>query len=465
MEQVMGSKKVLRVVLALIPLLSVVLAGCSSQQYAQDGISRARQQEPLSLYHRRVEYSIRDSVDATESKYIRYSSWLPSVLTFVNGDGSVTVCTSDENAKITYIYEYSADLEELKTLSFQNELGSLGAFAKDNDGNYYFFYGARAANQNAENMALVKYSPEGEKTNAYKLKAKPPNSFDGIRIPFDAGTCRLELAGSMLAVYFAREMFSGHQASYGFILNKDTFERVDRGAATHPDMGGNTQMPYVSHSFNQFILPVDGGFVFADHGDAYPRSFTFAKFQNGSNTKRLHAFRFPGGVGANATYAEMGGMAKTSTGYIFAGAYGTAQNNSRNLFALTFDENMTKCSAPVYLTKYTREDGHAGHPKIVSLNDGRYLLLWEAFGFSTQAANLLAGGTTGYRSTYMLIIDEKGGVISDVQELAGIRLNINDTLRYNPLNGKVYWAINDSAASITVYALDVDGRATALSQM
>jgi hypothetical protein len=35
-----------------------------------------------------------------------------------------------------------------------------------------------------------------------------------------------------------------------------------------------------------------------------------------------------------------------------------------------------------------------------------------------------------------------------------VRLNMNDVLRYNKQNGKVYWAINDSG-SITVYALDV----------
>jgi hypothetical protein len=55
----------------------------------------------------------------------------------------------------------------------------------------------------------------------------------------------------------------------------------------------------------------------------------------------------------------------------------------------------------------------------------------------------------------MLIIDEKGKALSEPQELKGIRLNMNDTLRYNPHNGKVYWAINDSSNSITVYELEV----------
>jgi hypothetical protein len=306
-------------------------------------------------------------------------------------------------------------------------------------------------------MAMVKYGREGEKINTYKLKAQSPNSFGGIRYPFNAGTCRLELSGSMLAVYFARERFDGHQASYGFVLDKDTFERLDKGHAYYYTNGtypkGNNLLPFTGHSFNQFILPIDNGFIFADHGDAYPRAFTFGKYYNGSDTKRVIAFKFPGGTGQNATYAEMGGLAKTSSGYIFLGAYGKEQNNPRNLFVLTFDEDMKSCSAPIYLTKYTRKDGHAGHPKIAKVDTDRYLILWEVFRFSTQSSNVLASGPTGYLSTYMMLIDEKSAVVSEPQELKGIRLNMNDTLRNNPRNGKVYWAINDSSNSITIYAL------------
>jgi len=421
----------------------LVLSGFASLYAAEN---------PASV-RRTVDYAIRDSVDRSGTKYISYWSQLPSVLTFVNSDDSVTVCTSDERAKITHIYEYSADLVEQKTLSFPNELDQLGAFTRDDEGNYYFFYAVKTANQNAENMAVVKYNRNGEKIKTFRLRAKPPNSFDGIQTPFDAGACRLELAGSMLAVYFARGMFNGHQASYGFVLNKDTFERIDRGAATHPDMGGNTIMPYVSHSFNQFILPIDGGFIFADHGDAYPRSFTFAKFQNGRDTKRLHAFKFPGSTGTNATYAEMGGLGKTATGYIFAFAYAKDKNTPRNIYTLTFDENLSKANTPASLTSYKKEDGHAGHPKMVSLGNGRYLFMWELFGFSSQSANTVGGGATAYLSTYMLMV-ESGKAVPKPRELKGIRLNMNDVLRYNGRNGKVYWAVNDSSTSITLYALD-----------
>jgi hypothetical protein len=400
------------------------------------------------------DYFIRDSVDVTGNRYISYQSWLPSVLTFVNGDGSITVCASDESAKTTWVYEYSIDLKGQKTMRFENEPGRLGAFTKDGEGNYYFFYGENVAEKafTQNNMALAKYGPEGTKINCLYLAAQTNDEiwakgYSGVKKPFDAGTCRLEISGDFIAVYFAREMFvardgKNHQASYGFVLNKDTLERQS-----------GFKMPSAGHSFNQFILPVDGGFIFADHGDAEPRSFTFSKVQNGA-AKRLNAFTFAGTRGRNATYAEMGGLAKTSTGYMFAGTYGRTANASRNVFVLFFDENLNSCTAPVYLTAYSREDGHAGHPKIAALDSGRYLLLWERFTFSTQPANRVGTGPTGYVSTHTLVVNEKGEPLSVIGELEGVRLNINDTLRYNRQNGKVYWAVTGNNSSITLYALD-----------
>jgi len=414
-------------------------------------------QPDIVSVNRTLNFYIRSSVDRVGNLYIKAWDELPYVFTFVNNDGSVTICTSSANT--TYIYEYNEDLDEKREFSFQNELSSLGAFTKDNDGNYYFFYSKSTSNRNEQNMALVKYDAQGDKLNTYMLIANAPNSFGGVQVPFDAGTCRIEISGTMISVYFARKMFNGHQASYGFVLNRETFEKIDRGIVDNRGytQTGNNVMPYVSHSFNQFIIPVDNGFVYADHGDAHPRAFAFSKFQDGSVTKKLNAFRFPGNTGANPTYAQFGGLAKTTTGFIFAGTYGRIRENPRNLFVLTFDDNLTACSNPIYLTTYTRNDGHAGHPKIVAINDGRYLLLWELFSYSTQSANSIVYTPSGYTSTFMLIINEKGEAVSETIELKNIRLNMSDTLRYNPRTGKVYWTIDNSNSgnSITIYALSV----------
>jgi len=434
-------------------IFAVVLFICAGSVFAQA-------QNP-ALAVQELDFSVRESIDVSGNKYIGYAGQLPSLLTFVNPDGSVSVCVSNQRARETFVYEYSKDLKLAKTIKLKNELSILGAFTKDSDGNYYCFF-AESAGKSAENMAMVKYDKDGTGVNAYRLAAHAPNSMDGVKGPFDAGTCRLELSGSMLAVYFARLMFNGHQASYGFVLDKDSFERIDNGATTNDKEAPRKVMPYVSHSFNQFIVPVENGFVFADHGDAYPRGFTFAKFQTNDRTKRVKAFTFPGSAGQNATYAEMGGLAKTEAGYIFAGTFGKGSSNPRNVFVLSVDENMESCGEPVYLTSYTKADGHAGHPKLAALEGNRYLILWELFEFSTQSANAIVGDATGYKAAYMLIVDDTGGKLSEITQLpSGIRLNMNDTLRYNKSSNSVCWAVNAGGKGFALWSLNPDKPANA----
>jgi hypothetical protein len=270
----------------------------------------------------------------------------------------------------------------------------------------------------------------------------------------------MEISGNMLAVYFARQMFQSlndglnHQASYGFVVNKDTLERVDSGAATNSHLGSNNHVPYVSHSFNQFILPVENGFLFADHGDAYPRSFVFSKFQAGGATKRLEAFRFKEGQQHyNYTFAQLGGLAQTSDGYIFAGTYEKNSiadgnhNDSRNLFVLTFDNELNSISNPLWITNYTNKETHnAINPKIAALDTGRCLLMWELI------------GSGGYETTYMAIIDKTGRLLAAAREMPGIRLNMNDALRYNRTNRNVYWAVDNHDKNIDIFSFNPDNQ-------
>ena len=404
-----------------------------------------------------TEYNVPYSIDYGY-KYLKgWDDLTPIIMTYVNNDGSVSVCSVDNETKQTYIYEYSKDLKLTKTMIFKNELDKLGAFTKDDEGNFYIFYAKKANNYNEKNMAIIKYNNESEKIKEYKLEAYAANSRDGVRNPFYAGACRLELSGSMLAVYFAREMFSGHQASYGFVLDKDTFERIDRGQLIEMRINGilvmeDKVMPYASHSFNQFILPVDGGFLYANQGDMYPRGFVFELFKAGRKSNKLMSFTFKKGGKYQYTFAQLGGMAKTASGYIFLGAYEknsivshVSHNDSRNLFILTFDENLTSCGMPIWITNYANKlTENAANPKIALIGSERYLIMWECM---TQ---------NEYKTTYMRIINEKGEPLSGEVELPNIRLNLNDVLRYSQTTGNVHWAVNNGNKEIIVYALNPD---------
>jgi len=386
----------------------------------------------------KVGYNIKNSWDLSGKQYLVKWFNLKSVSTFVNEDGTVTVCVQDDDAKIAHIYEFSTTLELQREFSFPYEFDMFGEFTKDSDGNYYFFYGKIGADvpmekapNEPENMAMVKYDRNGSKIKTYKRKplVLGANDWRGVHIPFRVG-CRLEISGSMLAVYFARGTYTGHQATYGFILNKDTFEEV------------TDKMPFVSHSFEQFILPIDNGFMIVDKGDAgIKRAFNFGRVYGDNNNKEWSSFTFAGS--GNATNAQTCGVAKTAGGYISCGTYGEIWDK-RNLLILTFDDAMTAISEPRYLTNYTDEHS-IGNPKIVGIGSGQYLLLWELFELPSK-----------YISTQMQIIDGAGNPLSPVKDVPGLRLNIDDVLRYNKQNGRVYWAIDDRDmfTSLTVYALN-----------
>ena len=395
-------------------------------------------------------YNVPFSIDYGYGYLSGWDDLTPIITTYIDHTGTISVCSVDTNARETYIYEYTQDLRPIKTIKVSNEFEKLGAFVKDEDGNYYILSAedVQEGAFNQKNIVITKYDSEGEKINAFYLIAQTSDEiwargFSGIKRPFYAGSCRMEISGDWIAVYFARQMFrardgKNHQASYGFILDKNTLEKIR-----------NISMPSAGHSFNQYILPIENGFIFADQGDYDPRGFNFTKVQNGKSNKILKAFTFKKSRTYQYTFAQLGGLAKTSGGYIFAGTYEKntvvsheSHNDSRNLFVLTIDEDFTSCSKPIWITAYADTNNkNAASPKIVSLEDGRYLLMWEYM--------------VGYIPTIMQVIDESGNPLGDAVELPGIRLNRNDVLRYNRHNGKVYWAVNDGNKSIIVYALEV----------
>lgn len=315
-------------------------------------------------------------------------------MTYVGNNGLVTICSAELNSRNLYIYEYTKDLVYIKTMQFQNTFDKFGAFTKDNEGNYYIF----SANDVPEgefyknNMVLVKYDSNGNRTAIFNLPAQITNEFSGVKIPFSTGSCKMEISGDLIAVYFARQMFiatdgKNHQASYGFILNKNNLARIP-----------NTTIPYASHSFNQHIMPIRNGFIFIDQGDSYPRGFYFSRVLNGRNNKSITSFAFKKGSTYQNTFSQLGGLAKTNSGYIFAGTYeinnivSSEHNDSRNVFVLTLDKELNFISQPVWITNYDNKDkDNAASPKIVELYSGRYLIMWELM------------TNNSYKSTYMTV--------------------------------------------------------------
>jgi hypothetical protein len=190
-----------------------------------------------------------------------------------------------------------------------------------------------------------------------------------------------------------------------------------------------------------------------DQGDMYPRAFTFSKFLNGNQTtiEGKTAFAFKQGTTYQQTFAQLGGLVKTSDGYLFAGTYerntnvSNDHNDSRNVFVLTLDNELNNISEPIWITNYRdKNNENTASPKAAELDTGRYLLMWELF------------GNNGYKSTYMTIIDKTGRLLTAVKEIPDARLNSNDVLRYNRTNGNVFWAVDNHDKNIEFFSFNPD---------
>ena len=428
-------------------------AGSYAEQYAREnsipcmtGVSALGADNPRTVMIPVIEKPGYTIVD----RYIKQAH-LPLLQTVISPDGGISVMDTLH----AIIYEFSASMEPIKTQTFKKELDSIGGFTKDSDGNYYIFC-AKEVEEGAKtekNMVLVKYSESGQKLNEAWFEAYLNDSRNGVKIPFDAGTCRIEISGDMIAVYFAREMFmSGdglnHQTSYGFILELDSFKRLT---------GDSLMMAYAAHSFNQFILPIDGGFMFVDHADGNPRAFAFETVKNIQSDRYISApwewndsidsFRFAGNAGDNTTHAELGGIAKTDYGYLFAGTYRKNDTSGpQDLLLLTINDSLTSISDPIWITNYAdlgaeKPNTYAYTPKIVRIGDNQYLLLW-----GKREGN--------YKTVCMAIVDGLGEILEPIQTLFGVTLNGNDVLRYNPVTGLVHWAVSELGGVVALYGFD-----------
>jgi len=444
-------KKLLRHLLCLGALI-LTLLGLSLSSGAL--AAQAAGPNPVS-YSLQTAYAISDQISNSAPSGDRYGS-LSNVLTVVNPNGTVTVCGTPQSASDAniYIHEFNRSGVCTKTLMIARELSYFACFTKDSSGNYYVFYAKdilEETEKSVKNMAIVKYNTNGTKTGTLLLNGDlagdSSDSYLGVKKPINASGCRMEISGTTLMLYFGREMYKhtdnlNHQASYAIYVNTADMKK----STVH------TSLPYASHSFDQFILPVSNGFVTVDRGDAYPRGFMVSLVPKSSSVTSKSPFLFKdttGSLSYNYTFSGLGGIDETASGYLLCGTYedggvtASMLGNCRKIFVQTYSSNLQTAGTPIYLTNYTNPaTEHATSVRMIKAGTGRHVILWEL-----REAN----GT--YRGSYMMIVNDSGGVVKAATSLGNIRLNANDVLRYNATTGRIYWSVG-LGSNIAVYELD-----------
>ena len=215
------------------------------------------------------------------------------------------------------------------------ELSIWGGFYAGKDYNFFVF-GQSNPNQSnsAEVIRVVKYSKDWQRLGQASLEGA------NTTIPFDAGSLRCDEYGGYLYIRTCHEMYRSsdglnHQSNLTMAVRQSDMSISD----SYYDVM-NSSYGYISHSFNQFILvDEDGRIVALDHGDAYDRGVNFCKYYADAGTGKFKGSgygawcshgvmqTFAGRVGQNTTGASIGGLAETSSHYIFSYSYDKAGGN------------------------------------------------------------------------------------------------------------------------------------------
>lgn len=386
------------------------------------------------------------------------------------------------------------------------ELELFGAAAGDNEGNFYIAWGKEIggeteADKAMSNIKLVKYDGEtGEKLGTAEYIGGE-GYFHGTKLPFSASNASIAVGDSVVALHFGRSMFASddganHQSSTSLYADRDSMQPLE-----FPTV-------YSSHSFDQQVIATkDGGFLFVDQGDAYPRAFRLSYLSDPSDgpdskLQSMDSFHFKpvtgGGNAYNYTLANLGGIVETSSAYVLSGSSEKTLEGSspkggaepRNVFIqvlkkdfleypndrdryLLYGETRSRAEAKDYAAAATdygviwltdlAEGQSALYPKICALDGDRIAVFWELY----QGTATETGYTNNkYIGSYYTVLNSRfGQLLKEATELKGVRLSANDRPVY--YNGKVCWSVTVegspsnsstalSAGTVKIHTLDVD---------
>lgn len=239
-----------------------------------------------------------------------------------------------------------------------------------------------------------------------------------------------------------------------------------------------TSSIWVSHSFDERLVPDGDGILEMHLGDAYPRSFPLTRIPDGDS---YSLFRIKGNTGDNNTRSRLGGIAPISGGTVgYLALFATERTTgidaldaslgkiagSRELGlvrvmrdftahapkdgvyldpALPDTQSIESGGTPYtnhlrFLTDYTGTTSnvaHAERPKLVPLGSNRYLVLWERWENDGNTNPHVV-----YRGTWAEVIDDSGNVLVAAQKIGDHHLHRGDDAF--PLGDGAAWISGDS---------------------
>lgn len=355
--------------------------------------------------------------------------------------------------KKLYDVELNEHDEVIAKKEIEFELPIFGGFYISENGERYIVSGDSNEEESRDKTVITveKYDENWNRTGIVAIPGGVSNAFEGIQYPFELGTCSMNSYENYLIIHTARTMFVksdglNHQSNISFIIDTEQMELLS-----------GMDIPYVSHSFNQFIqIDKQGNAYYLDHGDAYPRSLNLYKtspLYSDTNGKRkgveeeilqLNAYDE---IGLNKTLCEVTGFEQVGNKLITVGRSVPQDGSkdktgnrylSKNIFMIITDKNLQN-SQFSWITNddvganrksyYDLEEDHyifyelmkeyerdslssVSEPSLVKISDDRLVLLYEKKETNRKY-------TLCYRE-----IDENG-VILQARNYEGVALRTN----------------------------------------
>ncbi len=351
------------------------------------------------------------------------------------------------------IESYAPDYTFTGKKIIKTELPKFGGFYSGKD--YYFLVFGQdnpKEDNTVEVIRIVKYDKSWERKGSVSI-------FGGNTVsPFKNGSLRMAEYEDTLFIRTCHQMYRSsdghqHQANVAISINIPTMEILEQYLGIH-------HSAYSSHSFNQFILIDDSDLLVVDHGDAYPRSVSLAKYGQkigtqgilGKGSYSVAALLIQGNRNNPATGVSVGGFETSDTAYLIAGN-SVEQNPAtyttsgvRNIYVTsTRKDDFSKNGNTVHwitnhkYIEYTDAKGtqkktpeaSVSTPHLVKINGNEMMLLW------TESTITIENNTpvTASTSQKCVLLNGAGEPVSGIYSFEG---PISDC---KPIvdNGKLIW--------------------------
>lgn len=375
--------------------------------------------------------------------------YVPNITAVQNADGSYAVCINQTDGTLKII---ETDGKKVTSeITVEKELVDFGAFTKGTDGTYYVLFGNRIddGDQSKTALRLVNYNAQGKKIRSLDMKGNASGSFEGVAALGFGNNALLE-NGTLITGYVGRLLFSAsieglvHQASYSFAVNTKTFKQV-----TVPN---STVIPYASHSFHQYILQDGDSLLYVDRSDALPsRSFHFTKMSGKADWSLLQkgdSYVFKGEYGYNDTFSQLGGVVKTSAGYLLVSSYqnttDSTEASAANLVTQLFNPSTLASQPEKVLTSYTGIGAEGvTNPKAILLNQNKVAVPY-----------MVSNQFTETKRMYVAFLDTEGNLTDNKAVKSDAVLPRFGQVMYNSVTNSIEWFSIENGKLI-IYSIDL----------